>query len=447
LSGCYLLQSSTGAVDSDAASNALQAWSMLHGNVLLHGWLVSDVPFFTTELPEYALVEAIRGLRPDDVHVCAALTYTLLVLGAALVARGQARGREGIVRALLAGGIMVAPELGYGTNTLLESPDHTGTGVPLMAILLLLDRVRPRWYVPPAVLVLLAWVIVADPLASYAAAGPIAAVGVVRAGSRLARRGQDAEPGWYDPALAVAAVASVPLSHAVLAAIHAHGGFYVHQVPGRLFASASALPHQARTVGLCVLILFGADPVSQSPGLMTAIAFMHVAGLVVAGLGLLAGIWRFFGRTASQPNRVAQILVAGTLAVLAAGWLGTHVTSGFDAHEIAVVLPFAAALAGRMLGAWAIRVRLAPVLAIVLGGYLVALGVASTQPAVPNVNQSLADWLVMHHLDHGLSGYWQGNSVILDSGGVVTLAPGSATRTSWCPCPHPRPNRCSPGRG
>jgi hypothetical protein len=218
-------------------------------------------------------------------------------------------------------------------------------------------------------------------------------------------------------------VASVPLSHAVLAAIQAHGGFYVHPVPGRLFASAATLPHQARTVGLCVLILFGADLVSQPPGLMAAIAIMHVAGLVVAGLGLLAGIWRFFGRTASQADRVSQILVAGTLAVLAAGWLGTHVTSGFDAHEIAVVLPFAAALAGRMLGGWVIRLRLAPVLAIVLAGYLAALGVDSTQPAVPTVNQSLADWLVMHHLDHGLSGYWQGNSVILDSGGVVTLAP------------------------
>jgi hypothetical protein len=423
LFGRYLLQSRTNGVDADAAAVALQAQDMLHGNLLLHGWLVADVPFYTTELPEYAMVEAIRGLGPDDMHVCAALTYTLLALATALVARGPARGREGIARALIAGGIMVAPELGYGTNTLLASPDHTGTGVPVMAILLLIDRMRPRWYVPPVVLILLTWVIMADSLAIVAAAGPIAAVCLVRAVFRLARRRGDAEPAWYDLALAAAAVASVPLSQATLAAIHAHGGFYVHPLPGQTFASASALPHQLRAVGLCMLILFGADMVGQPPGLMIAIAILHVAGLVLACLGLLAGIWRFFGPLTGRENRIPQILVAGTFALLAAGWLGTHVTSGFDAHEIAIVLPFAAALAGRMLGSWAIRPWLAPALAIVLAGYLAALGVASTQPASAISNQPLANWLVAHHLDHGLAGYWQANSVNLDSGGLVTLAP------------------------
>ncbi|MBV9381188.1 MAG: hypothetical protein JOY82_23600, partial [Streptosporangiaceae bacterium] len=77
---CYLWQSRTFPVNSDGASNALQAWDMLHGNVLLHGWYLSDVSFYTTELPEYMLVEAVRGLGPDVVHICAALTYTLLVL-------------------------------------------------------------------------------------------------------------------------------------------------------------------------------------------------------------------------------------------------------------------------------------------------------------------------------------------------------------------------------
>jgi hypothetical protein len=438
LFACYLLQAGTDGVDSDAASVALQAQDMLHGNLLLHGWLVADVAFYTTELPEYALVEALRGLRPDDVRVCAALTYTLLVLVTALVARGPARGREGIARALLAGGIMVAPEFGGGTNTLLGSPDHTGTGVPVMAILLLIDRVKPRWYVPPAVLVLLAWVIMADSLAIIVAAAPIAAVCIVRAAFRLARRREEAERVWYDLALAGAAMAAVPLAQAALVAIHAHGGFHVHPLPGQTFASASALPHQLRVVGLCVLILFGADMVGQPPGLMVAIAILHIAGLFLACLGLLAGIWRFFGQLTSRENRIPQILVAGTLALLAAGWLGTHVASGFDAHEIAIVLPFAAALAGRMLGGWATRPWLAPGLAIILAGYLAALGIACTQPTAEIANQPLADWLVAHHLDHGLAGYWQANSVDLDSGRQVTLAPifgGSPyvweAETSW----------------
>jgi hypothetical protein len=63
-----------------------------------------------------------------------------------------------VVRALLAGGIMAAPALGYGTFAVLNEPDHIGTGVPVMVILLLLDRSdRPklRSYLPLLILVLL----------------------------------------------------------------------------------------------------------------------------------------------------------------------------------------------------------------------------------------------------------------------------------------------------
>jgi hypothetical protein len=104
----YLRLSETVAVNSDGASQALQAWDMLHGNVLLRGWTLSDVSFYTTELPEYMLVELVRGLRPDVVHIAAALTYTLMVLFAAQLARGRATGGEAVVRAL-AGPAAVLP--------------------------------------------------------------------------------------------------------------------------------------------------------------------------------------------------------------------------------------------------------------------------------------------------------------------------------------------------
>src|SRR5579859_7313207 len=57
LFAAYLLQARTIPVNSDGGSFALQAWDMLHGNVLLHGWTTADLTFYTTELPQYALVE------------------------------------------------------------------------------------------------------------------------------------------------------------------------------------------------------------------------------------------------------------------------------------------------------------------------------------------------------------------------------------------------------
>ena len=134
---------------------------MLHGNLLLHNWWVSDVSFYTTELPQYMLIEALAGLGPWVVHAASAMTYTLLVLLAALLAKGRVQGGAGWARALLAAGLMLRPQLG-ATSILLLSPDHTGTAVPLLAIWLLIDRARPRWYVPVLAGLLFAVTMVGD---------------------------------------------------------------------------------------------------------------------------------------------------------------------------------------------------------------------------------------------------------------------------------------------
>src|ERR1700758_152108 len=125
---CYLRQSSSVPVSSDGSGNILQAWDMLHGNLLLRHWYSSDVSFYTTELPQYALIEALLAhwltLGAWVVHVGAAMTYTLLVLLASLLAKGRAQGGPGVARALLAAGIMMAPQLS-ATPIVLLSPDHT----------------------------------------------------------------------------------------------------------------------------------------------------------------------------------------------------------------------------------------------------------------------------------------------------------------------------------
>src|SRR6185503_5491187 len=100
----YLRMSRTYPATSDGADQALQAWDMLHGNWLLRGWTMGDVTYYPTEIPEYALVELVRGLGADVVHIAGAITYTLLVLAAGLLARGRATGREGLVRLLIAAG-------------------------------------------------------------------------------------------------------------------------------------------------------------------------------------------------------------------------------------------------------------------------------------------------------------------------------------------------------
>ena len=205
---CYLRLSATFAAGSDGASNALEAWDLLHGNWLLRGWTLTDVSFYTTELPEYALVELARGLRPDVVHLAAAITYTLLVLAAAALARGRASGAEGWARALIAAGIMLAPQLGNGVRVLLAQPDHVGTQVLLLAIFLLVDRGARRWYTVAALWVLLTAAVVADKIAIVDAAVPLAFAAVLHAiWAGTARSGRRADDAGLAPGAVVRAVA------------------------------------------------------------------------------------------------------------------------------------------------------------------------------------------------------------------------------------------------
>ena len=73
---CYLLQSRTQGADSDSADMVLQGWDMVqHGNLLLRGWVMADVSFYTFEIPIDGLVSAVYGLRTDVIHVAAAFEY------------------------------------------------------------------------------------------------------------------------------------------------------------------------------------------------------------------------------------------------------------------------------------------------------------------------------------------------------------------------------------
>ena len=95
----YLQVSRTYPENSDESNDLLMAWDMLHGNVLLHGWYLSDVSFITTELPQYLVLERFFGLHTDTAHIAAAMTYTLVVvLAVCWPAAASAKARPPAVR-------------------------------------------------------------------------------------------------------------------------------------------------------------------------------------------------------------------------------------------------------------------------------------------------------------------------------------------------------------
>jgi hypothetical protein len=185
-----------------------------------------------------------------------------------------------------------------------------------------------------------------------------------------------------------------------------------------------------------IMLLFGVSrPDSAHPQLI-GIAQLHWAGLALAAAGLVVAVVTFFLPGA---DRVSQIVTAATVVTLAVGVFGTLVRSLADAHEVAILLPFGAVLAGRMLpplvARWAAarpsrpsRASLVawvaePLIAAWLAANLAALCYAATWAPIGPPSARLVNWLVSHHYTAGLAGYWQASSVTVASVGKVGVAP------------------------
>jgi hypothetical protein len=500
LAGCTvmfivnLLLSQTTAANSDGASQALQAWDLLHGNVLQHGWITGDVAYYPNDVLAYAVIDVVHGLGADDVHWYGALIYTLAMLLATLLAmgaKGEASGRARLLRGAIAAGIMLCPQLQAGTYALLQGPAHLGSSVPVLLAWVLIDRVprqradeaarRRGWLVAVAVAVLLALTGVSDLTALYVGAIPLVGICAYRllrarlAGSRLSPRLD--RPGWEPspqgeglgvesstqkdrpgrrssprgdgscgrPARRGDRFEIALIAAGIVAAAVAFEGARILAAMGSLTevaASTAFSPphvifwHNFRVAGLCLLVLAGADFIGVHPPARAAFEILHLAGAALGAAGILIAAWRFL----RDRDLISQLLLAGIVINLVAFLIGTHAVEVSYTHEMSDVLPFAAALAGRVLadhlaairigairiGAPPIRIAV-PVLCVVLLGYLGGLGYELSAPRLPAQNAQLATWLEGHHLKYGLSGYWAANIVTLSTQGRVRVLPLNRT--------------------
>jgi hypothetical protein len=452
LFAAYLRLSNTYPEDSDQASLGLQAWDMLHGNLLLHGWVLSDVSFYTTELPQYMLLELIGGLNTGMFHAAAAMTYTLTLLLAAMLARGRATGRRGVARALIAGGIMLAPQLGFGVFILLLTVGHIGTSVPLLVTWLVLDRARPRWQLAVLAGILLTWGAVADSLVLALGCVPVALVCALRLIQGLFTRAGDtgSERGLrrlrrlrrlrvrhalrsrslrqFELCLGAAAVAAAVVSQGIVRLIHALGGYTLHTVTFTI-EPASKWAGQVAGTWRGLLLLFGADYQGLPPGHDRDFALLHLAGVALVAVALILVAARFF-TTATLVEQVLAVAIAVNVVL----YVISNMPS-LNPHEMAVVLSCGAALAGRMLvretgrelaGKRARAVRAGQAVAAlagaaVLAGFLTGLAREARHPAEPAQNTQLASWLADHHLSYGLGGYWESSIVTVDTGRRVQV--------------------------
>jgi hypothetical protein len=407
----YLRISFDGQVTSDGANSALQAWDMLHGHFLLHGWIIGDATYYTFDLPVLALVEIFFGLSDLTSHVASALVYLIVTVSAVALALTDSRGlarvaRGGVVVAVLTAMFHVESNAPY----LLGTPDHTGTAAFLLVSFLLIDRAPARWYTSPLLLAILCAGQIGDATVRYVAVPAVVVVCGYRAvAARKVRTG--------DAANVLAAAVSVPLASAVRA-VMLHFGAYQMAAPKTAISPPQQWAHNAALAWHAICVLFGAQAGSGSSALTRDAGYiLGFACLIAAAAGVARVAWTW--RTAS---RAEQLLCAAIVIDLSAYVIST-IPVPTNPYEVVAVLPCAAVLAaracvpGHMAGP--LRAGLATGLAAIAA--LVPLTIAATRPAVAVPTAPLSAWLEAHGLAYGLAGYWNSSVITLHSGNRVQV--------------------------
>jgi hypothetical protein len=396
-------------VDSDGANSALQAWDLVHGHLMLHGWIFGDATFYFFELPLIGIVQLLFGMGNVAAHVGSALTYLIVVACAVALAATGSRGPARVVRSAVVVAVMAVPLLTVPTvPVLLEEPDHIGTTMFLLVTFLLIDRVPERRFTAPLVALILCAGQLSDLTVRYVAVPAV----VVVCGYRVLA-GRKLRSG--DTALVVAAVVSVPLELLLRAAMDLFGAF-VMVPPRSRIASPRLWPRHVELTWLDVRLLFGS--VSE-PGTKLGIigAVLGLICLLAAIVGLARVTWTW--RRASRAEQMLVVAIVFNVATYAISIM----TASNHAREVVAVLPCGAVLAARALVPTRITAAPRAYAAVAATGLiaLLPLAAAASRPPMRPATTPLVAWLEAHRLTHGLAGYWDASIVTMQSGNRVQL--------------------------
>jgi len=406
----YLRISFTGYVTSDGANSALQAWDMLHGHLLLHGWIIGDATYYTFDLPVLAVVEILSGLSDLASHVASALVYLIVTFSAVALALTDSRGLARVARCGVVVAVLTAMfHVGSSAPYLLGTPDHTGTSAFLLVSFLLIDRVPARRYTSLLVLAILCAGQIGDATVLYVGVPAVVVVGGYRAVATRKVRTSDA-------ANALAAAVSVPLAAAVRA-VMLHFGGYRMVAPKIAISAPGQWPHNADLAWHAICVLFGVEAAGSSALTRDAGYIFGLACLVAAAAGVARVAWTW--RTA---GRAEQLLCVAIVVDLSAYVIST-MPMPTNPYEVVAVLPCGAVLAARACvpGQMAGTLRAGMATGVAAIAALLTLTAAAARPAAAAPTAPLSAWLEAHGLTYGLAGYWNSSAVTLQSGNRVQV--------------------------
>lgn len=427
-------------LSSDVVHSFLAANSILHGNILLSGWLLPSDDFYFTDTIPLAMLRAIFGSHPTTLYVFTALVYVLIICVCLAASLRSLQPSHQNVLALAIVVALAGMPLPGEYRPLLTPDSHTASTLFGLVALLLLDllakanRIRERPAVAAAFVIVTIATVASDPFALVFAFGPALLVLLLDLATTRDRNALG---------LCVIVVAACVIGRLTPTAIKAAGGMATLENSSSAFVAPGQL---GRTVqGLFFGLLYGAGADIFGKPVAMALATGRLIRLAGWVLGTIAIVRRFRAparRDIDLLDRmllmsIAVVVVACVLSEMFNDNLGVGVylfNGGAATRYLSPILIFGAVLAARSIPAFALglaprRLRLSVtgsivlLAAVLLGGHTMGMAALAGTPSWVGSNPFLqvSQWLAARNLTCGVGGYWSASMITAQTGGRVTV--------------------------
>lgn len=418
--------------NSDNATAVLQAISFLHGNWLLHGWLLGVDPNVAIEMPLYGVGILARGVGASVMHDVPGAIFAGCVLLAVGLSAFEWRSRwtaviTGASAFVVVG--LISPQSRYTTDYFfLQGPIHVGTLLAVLTSIALAvagaHRPSRRLLLGCVAAAVIALALTNDPLALVTGGVPwiaVALVGTLKGDPRLRA---------YGPILVGSALGGLVLWRLILTVIRLLGGYYVPPA-GSVFVDIHTLPQNILHAVHGLLSLFGANIFGQPMMAVSTLSrLMHLAVLIICLSAVVAFVNEWLrGRTSDTIGVLASVSFLSAFGSYLVYPIGSDMAS---TRYISCCLAFGGIALARRVGmaldakSWAAKPRFAAVVAgslVAVVAYCGAFVSWMRRPPTHESRQVLASFLLSHDLTLGLGDYWDANIVTVLTHGQVRVVP------------------------
>jgi hypothetical protein len=426
----YLLISRIVLYNADDASIILEAQSMLHGNVIMHGWYMPTDNFLTIDMPLYAIGLQLGFSLTALLRIVPSLLYTLVILctGYLVSTLLPQKQRPWSWLALL--GILAFPPL-YMVQLLLVGPIHVGTLlfalIGLIAYKHFLSGARGKWLALAILLVLMTLAMVGDPLVLVFLVLPLLLTECIQ---MVAKR----RISLQENAAFFGTLLAIGISHLLLWILDLAGVHILSNISFKWATLQGIVTNLQQTIKIVYYIFnasiftSGSFSLSSLPillnaivittfGIATVFAVIYAIRLTIIKRGKNA----LFQAEITPDAKIIQISIWSSIGTVAAvifstmgGALGRRYLYPLLFLSEAGTFPFLFKFVNKHV------IRIAIVLLLIANAIPFAISLFQAPAGVPSEIQLLAT-LKEHHLTHGLGSYWVSAFVTVRSNEQVVI--------------------------